>query len=89
MTSILFSLFVLKHFLFMRRNISKLNCLRYMTILRPRAPHLSMASTSMFLVSIWVTSIMVAIPTLLYSTTVSYGEDMILSRTACIMVILS
>ena len=57
-----------------------------MTILRPRSPHLSMASTSMFLVTIWVTSVMVAIPTLLYSTTVSYGEDMVLSRTACIMV---
>ena len=60
--------------------------LRYMTIVRPRSPHLSLPGTTASLAVVWSTSVMVAIPTLLYSTTVSYGEEMQRQRQACIMI---
>ena len=59
---------------------------RYMTIARPRAPHLSIKTTSAILGIIWTVSILVAVPTLLYSTTISYGEDLAQPRTACLMI---
>ena len=46
-----------------------------MTIARPRYPHLSPTFTSLFVVSIWSVSVMIATPTLLYSTTISYDDD--------------
>ena len=57
-----------------------------MTIARPRAPHLSIKTTSIFLGVIWTVSILVATPTLLYSTTISYGGDLDHPRTACLMI---
>ena len=57
-----------------------------MTIARPRSPHLSIKTTSIFLGVIWTVSILVATPTLLYSTTISYGDDADQQRTACIMI---
>ena len=48
---------------------------RYMTIARPRSPHLSLTFTTFFVVSIWAVSVLVAVPTLLYSTTISYDDD--------------
>lgn len=57
-----------------------------MTIVRPRSPHLSRPGTTASLVVVWAISVIVAIPTLLYSTTVSYGEDMSRQRQACIMI---
>ena len=64
---------------------------RYMTIARPRSPHLSkkvgswflmkilirltlLQTTSSMLFIIWTVSVLVAIPTLLYSTTVLYSR---------------
>ena len=46
-----------------------------MSIARPRAPHLSLPFTSLFLASIWSVSVMIATPALLYSTTISYDDD--------------
>ena len=57
-----------------------------MTIARPSAPHLSIKTTSIFLTVIWTVSILVATPTLLYSTTISYGDDEDHPRTACLMI---
>lgn len=48
---------------------------RYMTIARPRSPHLSLTFTSLFVAVIWSVSVVVAVPTLLYSTTISYDDD--------------
>ena len=64
---------------------------RYMTIARPRSPHLSkkvgcwflvnmmirltlLQTTSAMLFLIWTVSVLVATPTLLYSTTVLYSR---------------
>ena len=47
---------------------------RYMTIARPRSPHLSKKTTSAMLFLIWTVSVLVATPTLLYSTTVLYSR---------------
>ena len=57
-----------------------------MTIVRPRSPHLSLPGITASLAVVWSTSVVVAIPTLLYSTTVSYGEEMQRQRQACIMI---
>ena len=59
---------------------------RYMTIVRPRSPHLSLKSTTSSLAIIWMVSILVAIPTLLYSTTINYEENIGHPRTACLMI---
>ena len=48
---------------------------RYMTIARPRSPHLSLLFTSLLVAVIWSVSVVVAVPTLLYSTTISYDDD--------------
>ena len=48
---------------------------RYMTIARPRSPHLSKKTTSVMLGMIWVVSIAVATPSLIYSTTVLYSSS--------------
>ena len=57
-----------------------------MTIVRPRSPHLSRPGTTATLAILWTISVIVALPPLLYSTTVSYGEDMLRQRQACIMI---
>ena len=57
---------------------------RYMTIAGPRSPHLSFSVTTSMLATIWTVSIILATPTLLYSTTVLYSEDK--NGTACLMV---
>ena len=57
-----------------------------MTIMRPRSPHLSRPGTTVTLVLIWTISVILAIPTLLYSTTLSYGEAMVSQRQTCIMI---
>ena len=57
-----------------------------MTIVRPRAPHLSLPGTTASLAVLWTISVIVATPTLLYSTTVGYGEDMQRQRQACLMI---
>ena len=57
-----------------------------MTIMRPRSPHLSRPGTTVTLVLVWTISVILAIPTLLYSTTLSYGEDMVSQRQTCIMI---
>ena len=57
-----------------------------MTIMRPRSPHLSRPGTTVTLVLVWTISVILAIPTLVYSTTVSYGEDMVKQREACLMI---
>ena len=57
---------------------------RYMTIARPRSPHLSIKATTSMLGTIWTVSIILATPTLLYSNTVLYSNDK--NRTACLMV---
>ena len=54
--------------------------------MRPQSPHLSLKSTTTSLVIIWMVSILVAIPTLLYSTTINYEENIGHSRTACLMI---
>ena len=51
-----------------------------MTIIRPRSPHLSLTFTSLFVVTIWSVSVIVAVPTLLYSTTISYDDDKMETR---------
>ena len=48
-----------------------------MSIARPSSPHLSFGGTMVTLTIIWTVSVILAIPTLVYSTTVSYGEDMV------------
>ena len=64
-----------------------MNCImvagRYMTIARPRSPHLSLGGTSASVSAIWAVSVVVAVPTLLYSTTVSYDDDMMRPRCTC------
>ena len=45
-----------------------------MTVARPQSPHLSKQATGALLIFIWMVSIMVALPTLLYSTTLTYGD---------------
>ena len=54
--------------------------------MRPRSPHLSLKSTTSSLIFIWFVSILVAIPTLLYSITINYEGDSGHPRTACLMV---
>ena len=65
---------------------------RYMTIARPRSPHLSKKvrkftkmipflhfigqATYLMLVFIWVTSVFLATPALIYSNTSSYGDNL-------------
>ena len=57
-----------------------------MSIARPSSPHLSFGGTMVTLTIIWTVSVILAIPTLLYSTTLSYGEDMVSQRQTCIMI---
>ena len=59
---------------------------RYLTIVRPRAPRLSTALSTASLASIWGVSVVVATPTLLYSTTMEYEAGRGRHRTACLMV---
>ena len=57
-----------------------------MSIARPSSPHLSFGGTMVTLTIIWTVSVILAIPTLLFSTTVGYGEAMVVPRQACIMI---
>ena len=59
---------------------------RYLTIARPRAPRLSPTLSTASLASIWGVSVVVATPTLLYSTTMEYEAGRGRHRTACLMV---
>jgi tachykinin receptor 3 len=69
----------------MQKVVDVYDC-RYMSIVRPRSPHLSLKSTTSSLAIIWMVSILVAIPTLLFSTTISYGDNLEHPRTACLMI---
>ena len=56
---------------------------RYMTIARPRSPHLSFSVTTSMLATIWTVSIILATPTLLYSTTVLYSQEAVQGGARC------
>ena len=48
---------------------------RYLTIARPASPHLSPTTLAAILASIWSTSLVLAVPTLLYSATIQYSDS--------------
>ena len=57
-----------------------------MTVARPQSPHLSKQATGALLIFIWMVSIMVALPTLLYSTTLTYEEGQDMTRDSCLLI---
>ena len=57
-----------------------------MSVARPESPHLSKKAMGAILISIWMVSIFLAFPTLLYSTTKSYGDSHDITRHTCLLV---
>ncbi|XP_049839482.1 tachykinin-like peptides receptor 86C [Schistocerca gregaria] len=62
-----------------------MSCCRYLAIVRPLQPRMSKASAQVTIAAVWVASLSLGSPCLLYSDTITYryaGK----MRTACIMV---